>query len=284
MACSYKRHKPKISINTEIFNIICAMHGMEIFMKKPTIFIILLIFIFCFSACTQQGEMPERILYENTDEMQLALPQDGETIAIIKTDLGDISLRLFANEAPIAVENFIGLAQSGYFNGISFHRVVSDFVIQSGDATGSGTGGATIWDNEAYPLEISDNLHHFTGAVGIAHSGDGKDNKSQFYIIQTKKNSISNSNAVSLTEDGMREETADIYKNIGGAPHLDNLHTVFAQVFDGMDVVDAIGALEVDENSQPIEPIYIISVEITQYILPLEPVSSIVQNNVSSNP
>ncbi len=233
--------------------------------KKTLLIICLLFSLSIFSSCGNNDEYIERNLIDNPSEMQLMQPEEGETIAVISTDLGDISIRLFPNEAPMAVENFIGLAQQDYFDGITFHRVVQDFVIQSGDADGTGTGGATIWNNEAYPLEINDSLHHYTGAVGIAHSGSGEDNKSQFYIVQTPANSVSNSAAVSLIESGMRENVAEIYKSIGGTPHLDNKHTVFAQVFEGMDVVDEIAKAQVDSNGQPVTPINIINVDIINY-------------------
>ncbi len=242
---------------------------------------LILAFIFLFTSCSANTESEERNYIEGSTEMQLALPVEGETIAVIETDLGSISIRLFANDAPMAVENFIGLANSGYFNGITFHRIVKDFVIQSGDATGTGTGGSTIWNNQAYPLEISDNLHHYTGALGIAHSGSGTDNTSQFYIVQTPSNNISNSQSVSLKDSGMREEVAEIYRQIGGTPHLDNMHTVFAQVFDGMDVVDAIAQVEVDENGQPLEPVKITSVTITTYTAPAED-QSVSESDISS--
>ncbi len=227
--------------------------------------ICLLIILSAATACGANDEYIERNLIKNPNEMQLAQPEEGEIIAVISTDLGNISMRLFPNEAPMAVENFIGLAEQNYFDGITFHRVVQDFVIQSGDAQGTGAGGATIWNNTPYPLEINDNLHHYTGAVGIAHSGTGEDNQSQFYIIQTPNDSVSNSAAVTLIENGLREDVAEIYKEIGGAPHLDNLHTVFAQVFKGMDVVDAIAQTEVDENGQPLNAILINDVEIIAY-------------------
>ncbi len=233
--------------------------------KNILLIIFLIISISVFASCGSTDEYIERNLIENPGEMQLMQPVEGETIAVISTDLGNISLRLFPNEAPMAVENFIGLAQQDYFDGITFHRVVQDFVIQSGDAEGTGFGGATIWNNEPYPLEISDNLHHYTGALGIAHSGSGEDNKSQFYIVQTPANSVSNSAAVSLIESGMRENVAEIYKDIGGTPHLDNKHTVFAQVFEGMDVVDEIAKAQVDSNGQPVTPIYITNVDIISY-------------------
>ena len=86
----------------------------------------------------------------------------------------------------MAVENFVGLAQQGYYNGLSFHRVIEGFLVQTGDATGTGAGGSTIWNGNSYPNEISDRLHHYAGAVAMAHAPDGASgNLSQFYIVQS---------------------------------------------------------------------------------------------------
>lgn len=224
----------------------------------------------------------------NTQEQQLQMPVEGETIAVIATDYGDISLRLFAEYAPLAVQNFIGLAQQGVFNGLAVHRIVPNFVIQTGDPTGTGTGGTTIWNGTAYPVERSDKLHHYSGAVGLAHTeGDTNGNQSQFYIVQTPSDNVSRSDANTLKEQGMRDAVADAYQAIGGAPHLDNNYTVFGQVFSGMEAVDAIAAVELDENGNAAEPVIIRSVTITQYTAPTEPestASSVSAASVSTAP
>ena len=108
-----------------------------------------------------------------SSEEQLAQPSQDTPVAVLSTSMGDILIVLFPQYAPMAVENFEGLAQQGYYNGNIFHRVVADFVIQTGDATQSGTGGASIWNNNAYPNELSDKLHHYSGTVALARAADG---------------------------------------------------------------------------------------------------------------
>ncbi|MEG1010996.1 MAG: peptidylprolyl isomerase [Ruthenibacterium sp.] len=212
---------------------------------------------------------PERNINKNSGEAQFSPLAQGDPIAIIDTDRGEIRIRLFPQYAPMAVQNFTGLAQQGYFNGVSFHRIVKDFVIQSGDASGTGTGGTTVWNGNAYPVEISDAMHHYTGAVGIAHvTGESAGNASQFYVVQTPKNSVDKTAADTLTSLGMRKEVVEAYRSIGGAPYLDNLYTVFAQVYEGMEVVDAIGTVKCTESGQPVEPVLIKSVTIATYTVP----------------
>ncbi len=106
-------------------------------------------------------------------ELQFITPAEGDPIATLSTTLGDISFVLYPDIAPMAVENFVGLAQQGYYNGLSFHRVIEGFLVQTGDATGTGAGGSTIWNGNSYPNEISDRLHHYAGAVAMAHAPDG---------------------------------------------------------------------------------------------------------------
>ncbi len=103
-------------------------------------------------------------------------PQKGEDIAVMETSLGTIKLRFFPEQAPMAVENFLTLAKEGYYDGVSFHRVMSDFMIQGGDPTGTGTGGKSIYTDVAgnrgyFQDEFSDRLFHFRGALSMANSG-----------------------------------------------------------------------------------------------------------------
>ena len=207
-----------------------------------------------------------RPAYQSDSEIQYQTPAEGAPTATIVTSMGTIKAVLYPTLAPMAVENFIGLAQQGYFNGIKFHRVVKDFVVQSGDATGTGEGGASIWNNNPYATEITDKLHHYSGALSMAHpSGDTTQNLSQFYIVQTPKDNIDKTLAEKLTAAGVREAVVSTYKSVGGAPYLDNLNTVFGQIYRGMNVIDAIGNAECNDNDQPLEDILIESVTIGAY-------------------
>lgn len=204
---------------------------------------------------------PEGIL-----EAQLSAPAEGALIATVSTSMGDFSLVLFPEQAPMAVENFVGLAQRGYYNGLPFHRVIEGFLIQTGDAGGTGSGGDTIWNGNAYPNEISDGLHHYAGAVAMAHAqGAAAGNRSQFYIVQSASDSVDGALAKTLQEAGVREDVVAAYRAVGGAPYLDNLNTVFGQVYEGMEVVDAIAAVECGENDQPLEPVVVNSITVGTY-------------------
>ena len=115
---------------------------------------------------------------------QLDKPQVGEQFAVMHTNHGDISIRLFPEVAPKAVENFLTHAQNGYYNGLIFHRVINDFMIQGGDPTGTGCGGESIW-GENFEDEFDLSFRNYRGALSMANAGPGT-NGSQFFINQKK--------------------------------------------------------------------------------------------------
>ena len=167
---------------------------------------------------------------------QLDRPQKGETIAVMHTSLGDISIRLFPDKAPKTVENFVTHAKNGYYDGLKFHRVINDFMIQGGDPRGNGTGGESIWGKE-FENEVSDKMFNFNGAMAMANAGPDT-NGSQFFIVQAS--SIPDGYDALMQQSGFPQEAIDKYNEVGGAPWLDGSYTVFGQVFDGMDVVNKI--------------------------------------------
>lgn len=166
---------------------------------------------------------------------QLQPPAKGDTIVTMKTSEGDISIRLFSKEAPKAVENFTGLSKKGYYNGLTFHRIINDFMIQGGDPLGTGRGGASIWQ-KPFEDEFSPNLYNFRGALSMANSGPNT-NGSQFFIVQAK---TVNDAAYGRAPRQFTAAEKDLYSKYGGTPWLDNMHTVFGQVYQGIDVVDKI--------------------------------------------
>lgn len=191
---------------------------------------------------------------------QLQPPEKGQTIAVIKTSLGNIKVKFFPKEAPKAVENFIGLSNNGYYNNLTFHRVMKEFMIQGGDPNGDGTGGQSIWGKE-FEDEFSPKLHNFRGALCMANAGPNT-NGSQFFIVQATQ--IAPEGKPWMEQNGFDSKLIDQYMKLGGAPWLDNLHTVFGEVFEGMDVVDKIAGVDVDpESSKPLTPVTISGVEIT---------------------
>jgi cyclophilin family peptidyl-prolyl cis-trans isomerase len=149
--------------------------------------------------------------------------------ATLHTSEGAIELELYPNEAPQTVENFVKLARDGFYDGVIFHRVIPDFMIQGGDPTGTGMGGP------GYEFEDEFNEHRVVrGALAMANAGPNT-NGSQFFIV-----------------------TAE------ATPWLDGKHTVFGKVTSGMDVVDRISEAERDDNDRPASPVAIERVELPQ--------------------
>ena len=247
---------------------------------------------------------------------QLEMPAEGDKIAILHTSMGDITWRLFPENAPKAVENFITLAEQGKYDNTVFHRVYKDFMIQGGDyEKGDGTGGKSAFGS-AFEDEFADTLYNIRGSVAMANSGINT-NGSQFFINQKSADSFSRDSisdyedmyamyenyynqyaasygaqftaAYPTVEDfinangginplkhAITEEVYKLYEENGGNIHLDGAlrasggHTVFAQVIDGMDVVDAIANVKVVDNgsgevSKPETDVILESVEITTY-------------------
>jgi peptidyl-prolyl cis-trans isomerase B (cyclophilin B) len=138
------------------------------------------------------------------------------TTTVLHTNQGDITVELFDEDAPKTVDNFKKLAADKFYDGVIFHRVIKDFMIQGGDPTGTGRGGP------GYTFEDEQNDHKIVrGALAMANAGPNT-NGSQFFIVTTD-----------------------------AAPWLDGKHTVFGRVVDGMDVVDKIEAGETDQNDRP---------------------------------
>lgn len=187
---------------------------------------------------------------------QLDMPSKGEKIAVMKTNMGDIKIRLFPEVAPKAVENFIGHAENGYYDGLIFHRVIKDFMIQGGDPTGTGRGGESIYGH-SFEDEFDLSARNYRGALSMANAGPNT-NGSQFFIVQAKNvDEGLISQMLELADRGFPAEVTENYKKVGGTPWLDFKHTVFGQVFEGMDVVDAIAAAKVGFQDKPVDDVII---------------------------
>ena len=170
--------------------------------------------------CVQKSEQPQTVC-----------PQRGDLVAQIKTTKGEIWLKLFPELVPKTVENFTGLAEKKYYDGIIFHRVIPDFMIQTGDPTGTGRGGEAFWGGK-FADEFHATLKNLRGAVAMANAGPNT-NGSQFFIVQA-----------------------------AGTPWLDQKHSVFGQVFSGLEVVDAIARVERDAADKPQKKIQMDSVRV----------------------
>jgi|GEM_PF-89743 len=213
---------------------------------------------------------------------QLAVPANGEKIAVFETTAGTFKIRLFRNNAPITVDNFTNLIQSGYYDGVTFHRVIDGFMIQGGDPTGTGTGGKTFLGG-ALPDENDNGLYHFRYAVSMANTGAPNSGTSQFFIVDADNvfAGVDQSGKVNtytvdelITKLNYDEGVANLYNMIGGTPILDAearvgtgvpAHTVFGQVFEGVEVIDAISGVETDENDKPLEDVVIIRAYVENY-------------------
>jgi len=222
-------------------------------------------------------------------QAQIAQPQIGEEIAIIHTNFGPIHLRLFPELAPLAVENFVTHARDGYYDGVIFHRVMEGFMIQGGDPEGTGMGGESIW-GVSFGNEVSPNLRHIRGALSMANAdnpqmGVSMTNSSQFFIVQNNElpeSTIAQMQIMLEQQDEIAQSSEYYIRDIwpadaiehyiahGGTPFLDYAHTVFGQVFIGMDVVDAIAVTPTDGdppvgNSRPLEDVVIERIEILNF-------------------
>lgn len=219
---------------------------------------------------------------------QLEGVKPGDTIATLHTNKGDIKVWFFPEYAPKAVENFTTHAKDGYYDGLTFHRVMEGFMIQGGDPNGDGTGGESIW-GEPFGVERSFELRHFRGALCMAKGQSEYSIGSQFYIVQNpalsdeEKSQLeqlkgqqdevyyeNGDTKLTLGESLWPEKVIDEYINNGGTPALDMQYTVFGQVYEGMEVVDAIAKVEKTESangemSKPVEKLVINSVEIGTY-------------------
>ena len=189
---------------------------------------------------------------------QLDLENAKGPKATLKTNHGDIVIQLFPDEAPMTVENFVRLARKGYYDGVIFHRVISDFMIQGGDPQGTGMGGESIWKHP-FEDEFSPRLFNLRGALSMANSGPNT-NGSQFFIVQNKN--MPKRFIAQLREAGFPEEIIKAYKQ-GGTPWLDHRHSVFGHVIEGMDVVDEIAKVAKDANDKPKEDVVISTIEIS---------------------
>ena len=146
----------------------------------------------------------------------------------IKTNKGDIRLNLFADKTPLTVANFVNLSKRGFYDGLTFHRVINDFMIQGGCPLGTGTGGPGYRFKDEF---ISELKHNKPGILSMANAGPGT-NGSQFFITHVPTD------------------------------WLDGKHTVFGRVVSGMEAVDAIEGTETGPGDRPVEPQVITSIEL----------------------
>ena len=193
----------------------------------------------------------------------MAQTEKPETLILIHTKFGDITAKLY-NDTPKHRDNFIKLVKEGWYEGSPFHRVIKNFMIQGG----SNKDGRT---DPGYKIdaEIRPNHFHKKGAIAAARMGDHvnplkKSSGSQFYIVQGQVVNDQYLDQVSAaTGHQFTKEEREVYKTIGGTPHLDGGYTVFGEVLDGFDVIDKIANVPTDRRDQPLEPVTM-SIEILE--------------------
>lgn len=172
---------------------------------------------------------------------------ENERLVEMQTNMGSIKIKLFPEQAPKTVENFVKHSQDGYYDGLIFHRVINGFMIQGGDPSGNGTGGQSIY-GAPFEDEFSKQLFNFRGALSMANAGPNT-NGSQFFIVQSV--AVDPRMKGQLEQAGYPEEVVNTYMENGGTPHLDFRHSVFGQVIEGMDVVDKIAEVKTDMQDRP---------------------------------
>lgn len=277
---------------------------MKKMLRTLSLSLVCAILCFSFTACKKTKAATNGVGTAYPDKevgFQTEMPAAGEEIAVMHTGKGDISIRFFPEAAPKAVENFITHAKNGYYNGLTFHRVINDFMIQGGDPEGTGRGGESIYGS-AFEDEFDSKLLNIRGSLSMANAGVNT-NGSQFFINQKSAESFGKrkdyepkaayqqmidmygenmvkqyyptvedyAKQMVYQYDWVPNAVWNLYEKYGGNISLDGAwresggHTVFGQVFAGMDVVDAIAAVKTDSNDKPVESVLITGIDIVKY-------------------
>lgn len=215
--------------------------------------------------------------------MVLALPADAKKPQKLRvefqTTMGTFVVTLF-NETPLHRDNFLKLVREGYYDGLLFHRVIRDFMVQTGDPDsreapagkrlGEGGPGYTL------PAEIDPFLYHWRGAVAAAREPDNvnperRSSGSQFYIVwgkvQTPEDLSAVNEVIKENTNGATEITPEryqVYRSLGGTPHLDGQYTVFGEVTSGLKVIKKMQAVKTDRNDRPLEDVRIVKARVLE--------------------
>ena len=179
---------------------------------------------------TTIGEDMSEKIYANQPEMKINT--DSSYTAVIKTNLGDMTVEFFTDDAPITVNNFISLSKDGYYDNVIFHRVISGFMIQGGDPSGTGHGDYGKYPGYKFDDELNNQRPYEKGILAMANAGPNT-NGSQFFIMHVDY-------------------------------PLPYSYTIFGQVVDGFDVIDKIASVETDSADKPTTDVVISTVEITE--------------------
>jgi len=203
-------------------------------MKKQKMTFILLLLIGGFSTVAQSNIIENNLKTKTEKNLMTDSTKSANeiTVAVMKTNMGDIEIQLFPEDAPLAVENFVKHAKDGYYKDVIFHRVIDGFMIQGGDPTGTGRGGESIW---------------------------GKPFKDEF----TPKLKFDESGILAMANAGPNTNGSQFFITLAPTPWLNGRHTIFGKVIDGMDVVNSIGKTKTEKPSnKPYSDIVIESITI----------------------
>ena len=195
-------------------------------MYKFILLSLLVLFVGCAQQQSEQLNNNQNSSKGDKVKEMLSLKENEMLVAKFQTSMGNFDIELYPREVPKTVENFVGLAMKNYYNGITFHRIIDNFMIQGGDPTGTGMGGESYWGGE-FADEFSPNLlHDVPGVLSMANAGPNT-NGSQFFIILVP------------------------------TPWLNGKHSVFGKVFQGLDIVQKIGKVRTNASDKPIESVVI---------------------------
>ncbi|MCL1830771.1 MAG: peptidylprolyl isomerase [Oscillospiraceae bacterium] len=225
------------------------------------LFITLMIITFMVGCKKSDSELE----IHTSPELQLRLPAVGDTIVVFDTSMGVFKAVLYPQYTPKSVDNFVTLAKNGYYNESTFHRVITEFIIQGGDPTYTGSGGDSKW-MLPFEDEFTDDLHHYRGALCMVNTGKNT-NKSQFFIVTGGE--INEELINKMKSAGYSGSVIDAYREVGGRPTLDYNYTIFGQVYDGLDIIDAINAVQTNDDNRPKEDIVINSIVVDVYRNPI---------------
>lgn len=229
-------------------------------LKKALSMVLTVCICFCLVSC---GKKEDSSNGEKTVSpiRQLNSPAEGDTVVTIVTDKGTIKAVIYDDLVPNTAQNFIALAESGYYDGMVIHKVIKDFVMQFGDKTLKGDGGDSFSGKGVTP-EYRDDLHSYKGSLGMVVYGDGLQ-YSQFFIVAG--GAVSDEYVAAMQKAGYSQDVIDTFVKLGGQPGFDYVYTVFGQVFEGMDIVEQITSQETDKYNRPKKDITVSTVTISTY-------------------
>ena len=223
------------------------------------------LFTSCGKQITVDEEKDSSSKVDKSGIANFTAPEQGDQIIEMTIkDYGTVTFRLFPEYAEKGVENFVALAQSGYYDGLIFHRIIKDFMIQGGDPTGTGMGGESTWGGE-FDGGADPHLINCAGALVYANSGSTATDGSQFYIVTGQTYTETDMAAMENSGYTFTDEAKQIYETAGGAPWLDGSYTVFGQVIDGLDVVYEVQNVATNESDRPLTDVVMESVKVGTY-------------------